>query len=159
MHVVIECNYLPGHDWISFACWYSIYENLPDASVEVYVERSFPKWTLFNWPRKINVPLKFGKNKNINNQTGKKVISVPFCTMAVRSYNKDSIVSDIRSENFSTFVTYLNRCAGFNTDRWINSLRAPFDDAERKFRTLDCYADEIKVLKQWERMLMLHSSL
>lgn len=165
LHVIINCKYIPCHHWMSFAAWYSISKNLPESTIEVFVERSYPKWDLFHWIHKINIPLTYGqelsdeKIKNLENKINKKIVVVPFCAMAVRPYEDNSIIEDVRSNNFSTFVTYLDGCAGFHTSEWIHSLRAPFYGAAKRFQFLDSTPDEIKVLKLWERMHPLFSSI
>ena len=51
LNILISCNYSLLHDWMSFASWYSISQNLPDAQVTLLCSREYPlNQVIFNWP-------------------------------------------------------------------------------------------------------------
>lgn len=162
LYVFINCDYLPGHNWMSFACWYSINRNLPDAKVAVAYKRAEPRWDLFHWTHKCKVRLMAYAHEPVWDVFGGQITvkAVRPYTMAVRAYNKDNVgPNEAKEDAYSTFVSYFEGCGRFNVDAWINKLGAPFMGALRKFRTLECTADEIKVLELWERMFPLFSSV
>ena len=162
LHVIIDCDYLPGYNWMSFSCWYSINKNLPDAQVMVAYQRAEPKWDLFHWTRKCKVRLLSYQYKPVWKAFGEQgsVIVVSPESMAVRAYDPENVgPTEVKEEAFSTFVSYSKGCGRFNTPGWINKLGVPFWGAVRKFRTIDCTVDEIKILEMWERMYPLFSSI
>ena len=160
--VFINCDYLPGHHWMSFSCWYSINKNLPDARVIVAYKRGQAKYDLFHWTRKCKVRLSGYTYEPVWEVFGGqfKVVVLPPHAMAARSYDKESVGPvDVKEEELCTFVTYSNGCGRFNTSDWINRLGAPFFGASRKFRTSDCTVNELRVLELWDRMYSLFSSM
>ena len=47
-----------GQDWQTFATWYSIYKNLPDAKVAITSARnSETPFQYFQWTKKVNIPV------------------------------------------------------------------------------------------------------
>jgi hypothetical protein len=147
---------------MSFACWYSIDKNLPDAKIVVAYKRAEPKWDLFHWTRKCKIQLMAYVQEPAWDVFGGQfsIVVLPPHSLAIRSYNQKNVgPTDVKDNAFSTFVSYPNACGGFNTARWIDKLGAPFYKAVRRFGTSDCTADEIKVLELWERMCPLFSSM
>lgn len=56
LEILIVCDYSLQNDWQTFALWYSIYKNLPDAKVSVLCSRNFiGKEACFCWPYKANI--------------------------------------------------------------------------------------------------------
>ena len=47
-----------GRDWQTFATWYSIYKNLPNAKVSIVcVRNEETPFQYFQWTKKINIPV------------------------------------------------------------------------------------------------------
>lgn len=64
LNVLISCEYNIHDDWQTFASWYSIYKNLPDAEVSILCARDFPgNYTPFRWPTRAAV--KFFQHENL----------------------------------------------------------------------------------------------
>lgn len=64
---IISCDYCPHHDWMTFATWYSIYKNIPDAECMVLCSRAFPcDRILFNWPFRCNI--RFFQHENLGDK-------------------------------------------------------------------------------------------
>lgn len=157
--IVINCDYIPGHNWMSFASWYSINTNLPDAEVLVAYKRAMPLWDLFHWTGKFKVQLIAYTEEPDWNYLKKNLLvkKIPPYVMAVRTYNSENFgPTDVKNEDYSTFVSYINGCGGFNASRWIDNVKAPFALSKR-FRTIECSANEIKVLYLWAKMSRLFS--
>lgn len=64
LNVLISCEYTLHDDWQTFATWYSIYKNLPDAEVSILCARDFPgNYSPFRWPTRAAV--KFFQHENL----------------------------------------------------------------------------------------------
>ena len=48
LNILISCDNSWHHCWMSYATWYSIYKNLPDAKVALSVPRGTVNY--FHWP-------------------------------------------------------------------------------------------------------------
>jgi hypothetical protein len=68
LNILIACDYLRHHNWMSFLCWYSLKKNLPDAKVYVASQRRIMEYNLFQWTRSCNVPLVLHKETNDEGQ-------------------------------------------------------------------------------------------
>jgi hypothetical protein len=53
--VLICCDYTPQHHWMSFAAWYSVYQNMPDAEVGILCNRTEMGRKCFHWTPRCNV--------------------------------------------------------------------------------------------------------
>lgn len=104
---------------MSFAAWYSIYKNLPDAIVSVLCARDLKKgYASYNWPYRVNV--KFFQHANVGKQFGysylnklygtyvaikEEIVEQPLLVvdcdaMCLRSFEED-IVNILNEENIS----------------------------------------------------------
>lgn len=64
LSILINSEYSLHHDWMSFAAWYSVYKNLPDAEVAVLCARDLGEgYTAYNWPFRSGV--KFFQYENV----------------------------------------------------------------------------------------------
>ena len=150
----ICCEYVPHHDWMSFASWYSFSKFLPDAKVMVAIKRTLPRRDLFHWPRKCSIPIKHYDGE----------LDDAFCiapsVMAVRDYDENLLGPVSTKEDIlATFVNYSEGCGKFVTTKWINTMNAPFFRAIKMFITEDITANELAVLRLWEKMYSLYVSM
>jgi hypothetical protein len=155
MHLTICCEYLPHHDWMAFATWYSFYKYLPDAQVVVAIKRALPDRDLFHWPKKCNIPIKFydGQLKN-------DTFAVSPTVMAVRDYDEKLFGPvSIKEDILATLVDYSEGCGKFVVSQWINRMYAPFFRARKMFFTESINANELAVLRLWEKMYSLYTSV
>ncbi len=55
LHILLHCSHVLHHDWMSFLCWYSFQQNLPDAKFSIFCSRKNIKYDLFNWTKRVGV--------------------------------------------------------------------------------------------------------
>jgi len=154
--VLIDCEYLPGHNWMAFAACYSLYKNLPDAQAVVLVRRGVSPFSLFGWCYRLGVPLlqycrDLKESELLKNY--EKIIKIPPTVMALRSFEEYGLLGpeSVKSSDFPTFVDYSGGCGRFVLSEWINKPEGPFRNADR-FTTGDLTANEMKVLGLWGQM-------
>jgi len=160
--ILIRCQQHPCHRWMSFAAWYSITKFLPDAMVAVYLIRAKPKLDSFVWPYKCRVPFFQCESEadpfECINFAERKKFCIDSSVIAVRSYDGNLDISSTKSDKLTTFVDYSEGCADFVMEQWINRLDAPFSKT-KLFTNDDMTANEIAVLKLWERMRHFYTAL
>jgi hypothetical protein len=161
LSIIIACEHLLHHNWMSFASWYSISKKLPDAHVTIGLIRGCPKVELFSWPGRYGVQLIQHQKKvsplDLLDSSRKKICISP-SVMALRDYNENFLGPvEAKSQELTTFVDYFTGCGSFVMSEWINKLMSPFDGAVRAFAASDMTANEIAVLKVWDRIASLHA--
>lgn len=155
LNILMLCEYTRHHDWMSFASWYSIYKNLPDATVEISCLRTNCQDQLFNWPVKCNVT--FSQVSKLEHVVDKLTITPDI--MAVSYYDINNLGPvDVKSDDNFTFVSYFRGCGKFVYDQWINTLRNPLVIAEKLF-TEDISLNESRVLKLWGKAYTLYRTI
>ena len=158
--VIVACEYLPGHSWMSLASWYSMRKNLPDAKVLVGCSRRLfgrPS-TLFEWAYRLRVPLfYFDPEKGVGRDAD---VVVPVTSMAVRTWDKERPgPASVKSAEHSTFVDYGDGCGRFIPVEWLNKGRGPFKNAVKRLGTQESTPNELKVLRLWERLYRLYTAI
>ena len=161
LSVLIDCKHTRQHGWMSFASWYSINKNLPDAEILLICEREAPSEQYFIWTYRAGVKFFMYRKENydslidrVTKDKGVKIIK-PY-VMAVRDYKKECVGPvDVKSDEASTFVSYLNGCGKFVTSKWIDK-REPFEEAYKIFHDYNFTVNEMKILKLWERSHQLY---
>jgi hypothetical protein len=149
LNILIACDYLPHHSWMSFLCWYSLTKNLPEAKIAVASHRRLMKLNLFGWTRKCNVPFILHKATDDEGQVQaaldhgieKPILVVPAEAMCVRDFTEagfspdaltevtrlnNEMVCDCKEERPCVFATYPNGWGKFVTSSWINKGSCPF---------------------------------
>jgi len=86
-------------------------------------------------------------------------ISLPPSVMAVRSYEGDTTIANVKDETLAAFIDYSGGCGRFVMSEWIHKVEAPFNRAMDRFGNPDLTANEIAILKLWERMNRLYAAL
>jgi hypothetical protein len=147
---------------MSFASWYSIFKNIPDAAVAVCLIRGKPVVDSFIWPYKCKVSF-FQCKEDADpfecvNFGERKKISLNSSVVAVRSYEGNLDISSTKSDELTTFVDYSEGCGNFVMSEWINRLDAPFGKTVM-LKNDNMTANEIAVFKLWERMHSFYASL
>lgn len=130
---------------MAFACWYSIRKFVPNCTVSVEVRLDKP---LFRWASTM------GLLRRVESS-----IRLSPSALAVRDFCGDWSVSSSKSNSMTCLVDYSEGCGNFTVDKWINSRRTPFDRALRRFGTPDMTANEVAVLKVWEKCYDLYRSV
>lgn len=160
LNILIDCKYIPQHDWMVFASWYSISKNLPDAIVKIICQRSESKSTIFRWPNRCLIPLKqyLKSEKLIKDQAidlglyqnEEEILIITPDIMCVSFYDvehKGPI--DVKSDENFTFVSYLHGCGKFVLQDWLN-IKNPFFRVDR-FYSENMFLNERRVLKLWDK--------
>jgi len=77
LNILITCAYLPHHDWMAFASWYSIYRNLPDAEVAILCARGMQSDRIpFNWPYRCDI--RYFQHENIGKHYSCPALNKPY---------------------------------------------------------------------------------
>ena len=148
LNIVISCEYTPLHDWMTFASWYSIYKNLPDAEVGVFCKRTNIVGNLFEWKSKTKIPFVHYSQEF---QAPEGVLLIEPDVMAINTFDPATPEPvDVKIDGAATFVSYLNGCGSFVMSQWINTTRNPFGMASR-FYSDNLNLNEYRVLKLWEK--------
>lgn len=148
LNIVLLCEYTPSHDWMSFASWYSVYHNLPDAQLGIFCKRIGTRTQLFQWTFKCKVPFIQYSSEYVVPE-GAMVITPD--TMAVTTYDETALGPiDVKSDENSTFVSYLGGCGQFVLSEWINTSRNPFNITSRLYSN-NLSVNEYRVFKLWDK--------
>ena len=110
LNILITSSYSVAGDWMSFAAWYSVYRNLPDAETALLCARSFNEAKrAFDWPYRCGI--KFFQHKNVGEVLGcphmsklyavyvalkeefvqQPLLVIDADVMAVRSFSKETV--------------------------------------------------------------------
>lgn len=152
--VIISCEYIPCHNWMSFVSWFSIRRNLPDAKPVMLIKRGDPREYLFGWAYRWKPPLLYYSEIDMDvfiNKFAEEVIVIEPHTVAVRDYQGDLGPVEAQSDQLSSFVSYSKGCGKFVTSEWIDKSRSPFRD---NFTSNELTVNELKVLKIWKESLL-----
>ena len=157
------------HEWMAFACWYSIHRNLPENKVAVVFPRS-SKHHQYTWLNKCHVPyLTYPTDATpeqaVNTLIENKVISSSVIViqdhhMIIRDIedNVDSIVTcetlpfyaNCDSEN-GCIVDY-TKCGKFILDEWLEKeQKHPFYNTSQ-FMARNRTVNEQRVFQLWKQM-------
>lgn len=167
--VIVLCEQLPCHHWMSFSAWYSITKNLPDATVVLGCKRGDVKMNLFSWVYPCRAKLFYysgdfptdclpEKIHGLFPESCLQAMTIEAPTAAIRGYKENPGPVNIASDEDATFVSYSNGWPGFNMERWINKVESPFLRAKSRFRSADCNVNELKLLELWEQMYTVFSA-
>ena len=137
--VVISAKNIPEHDWMSFASWYSINRNLPDARVILICERGD---IVFRWPYKCGLKTIY---YTIHPVIPDAFEISPF-VVALRSFMNPFGPVDVKSNQAATLVDYSNGCGEL---LFKEGMSAPFT-ITKEIRNAEMTLNEIKLLKLWE---------
>jgi len=152
--IIIMCDIIEGHDWMSFISWYSIQKNIPDCAVYLHLSSTNHK-QLFSWSNKCGVRI-YRKQFEIKNPIIKTINP---SVMAVRPFDGNFNVVSSKTDIISTFVDYKFGCGDFVLDKWINKLDSPFEKALKRFSTIDLNVNELAILNIWEQAYSSYRAL
>lgn len=183
--IVIDCDYLPHHDWMAFLTWWSISKNLPDAKIVVCCKRQDMSLDIFNWPIRCGVPFIYHKKShddlNYFLLTHPKIkCTEPFLTVSPElvfirdfeeadfdktNFQKNCHYSDLvdfsvdcREENNTVCINYSTGWGNFNTQEWINKLKTPLLEGY-SFKKSGMSCNEIRLAKLWESASRIYQSV
>jgi len=181
LNITISCDHIPGHSWMSYVCWYSIRQNLPDAKVDVVCLRNNVSGYLFLWTKKVGVPFEMCSEKNfssvISSRAKPSLVVDPLC-VCVRDFEesgsdlsvfnsedtlfleKTSLWCDSRSEEFCCFCSYENGWGHFITKDWLNKVECPLSNLTlKKFAKGSMSFNEKRIRDLWNSSLTLFQAV
>lgn len=157
LNILIVCDYIPKHNWMSFFSWYSLNKNLPDAKVSIICNRKLMSYKLFDWTRKCNVPFQILKENTIENHLkylfDKNWIKTPLLVispeiLAVRELNyeiKDiQELKDFVNSKENKINTFVNYSEGFGKYKITEENRHPFIQFNQYFQG-ELSLNEVKI--------------
>lgn len=148
--IIIECEPIFCHVWMSFSSWYSIQKKMPNSQVLLSVCNS----NLFGWANRCGVKI-FRNQFKIENIIKKIKPSV----VAVRDFSGNLDIISSKTDIVSTFIDYRFGCGSFDLDKWVNIKKPPFENALKKFSTIDLTINEYAVLDIWEQCCFPYKEL
>lgn len=160
--ILIRCEGFLSDNWATFASWYSLNKNLPDAKVAIASSRKeMSKWDLFQWTQRCRIPVIYYVEEDLKKLAGimipnKENLVISPYVMAVREYSGPDIVAANAKDSMSTFINYQDGCAKFVTSEWIKSWQPPFYKAVARFRGDDVTVNELSIFKLWEECAQLY---
>jgi hypothetical protein len=160
LHVVIECENNSLHSWMSFASWYSVVKNLPNAGVTIVCKRGKIPTVRehFMWARRAKVNFFIYENEYCV-KTDKKIFKIPASVMAIRAYDAQLLGPvDVKTDVLATFVNYSEGCGKFVISEWINREVGLFREVS-KFETAEMSINETKLLNLWNKSHKLYENL
>jgi hypothetical protein len=155
LRLLIRCNYLSHHNWMSFISWFSIKKYLPDAEICVQCDRNkFVNCSLFEWVKKLNVDFSYSRLQS----PLLGFIEIPCDVMAIGEWDNKLNIIDAKSNDISAFCTYRNGCGNFVMADWINSILPPFDKVDI-FKKEGMTINEAKILEIWKKGLSIYAAI
>jgi hypothetical protein len=172
LNILIACDYLPHHGWMSYFCWYSLSKNLPDAFVTVASHRRLMTHNFFGWTRLCKIPFVLHKATDekgqielaiAKNQIEKPLLVIPPEVVCIRDFEEadyfpekitdikkidDELCCDCKDDKPTVFATYLNGWGKFNTPSWIHKMSGPFI-SNAKFGQGAMTANEVRIERLW----------
>lgn len=181
LNITISCDHVPGHNWMSYICYYSIKQNLPDANVNILCKRDNVTGNLFLWTKKLGVPFRMCNEEsfanNISRQNKPSLIIPPYC-VAVRDFEESGfkfdevpedyfkfleetdLVCDARADGFCSFCNYKNGWGHFITEDWINKVECPLSTSIlKRFSKKIMSLNERRVESLWNASLKLFQAV
>ncbi len=169
LNIFISCKYEPAADWMTYASWYSIFKNIPDAEVALFVEKTGVTRHLFAWTYQCRL-----RCRSVLPDIEGPTLIINDDVMAVRPLDETWLIkldevtilkldnfyglcSEAKSSEVTTFVTYKGGCGNFVLPEWIDKERCPFAYAQH-FLASDT-SNEQRVFDLWERANLTYSVL
>lgn len=152
LKIIISCDYVKHHHWMSYLSWFSFVKNLPDAEVSIMCKRGMDKYELFSWCYKFKVPIIF-----YNDLVDSKDFIIPPSVMAVREvFDNNLSIIPAKSEDFATFVDYVDGVGNILIEKYINKIRFPLLRNMISFHTGSMTFNEIKIFELWEQAFVFY---
>ncbi len=151
LKLLIDAPYSFVGNWSVFGLAYSIKKFLPEAEICLIKRKSLnADEHYFTWIEKMKI-------KTVCNNPS---LVLPSTCMIIRPIDSDEIVSmdmvsEVKQDKFTPFVSYKEGCARFVMSDWINSNEYPFPYADRLAEEGMC-PNETQVLKLWKQMNALY---
>ena len=161
LHFVVSVDYRYVYDWMTFALWYSLQKNLPDASLSIHFKDKKSVAQLFNWCKKCHTPILTSIPEDI-------LLIDPYIMMIRELPEKDAAIlkrdgvaalcCNCLDDQYMSFVSYQQGVGNFVTANWINSMDCPFSSAER-FMTHSANCNVVRILRLWKQLSPIYATL
>lgn len=169
--LVVECQNRLDHHHMAFAGWFSLYKHLPDCELLLMCRRQPCSHQLYLWTSRVGVKLfyfsnKYGledsvrSNRLVDSDQEIMFLDHPFFA-ACRSIRKQEKLdfSNLDEDIDTVFVQYTSGIGRFVPSQWINRQDAPFNRAVERFAVSNSNANELKVLRMWEKSQQIFESV
>lgn len=182
LSILICCDFIVSHDWMSFLTFWSIKKNLPDANISVICRRKANS-DIFHWTRKCSIPLTFhtteslSEIKELSLKNPKSKISEPVLLVKPNivflrdfdeagfdsnifknhSFEIEGLVSDVKSENTTVCCDYSDGWGNFVTSTWINKSSIPFSSVD--YSAVIMSLNEKRFAALWESASKMYQSI
>jgi hypothetical protein len=174
LNILISCENIPEHNWMSYLCWYSIKKVLSDANIFISCKRNSVFAPFFNWTKKVNVPFKMYSGEIEKLFTQRPLLIVPPHSLAIRDFEEAGIehnlskdinylentnfFKDAKTNDFCVFCSYFDGWGNFVTSEWINKLNCPLT-IFGKFSKNNMTINEKKIEKIWSNSIPLFQGI
>lgn len=183
LNILIPCDYTFSHNWMSFFCWYSIYKNLPEASVVIACNRLAMKQTLFLWTKRCQVNCLIHKRTDIHGQIGlvaskgynEPILVVDPASVCIRDFEETNInyknlsniifsndhsdiLSNCKDSTISLFTSYQQGWGTFVPSNWIDKERCPLI-SNLDFASSEMTVNESRIRNLWKSAKFLFNNV
>lgn len=184
LSIVISCDFVVHHDWMSFLAFWSMKKNLPDAKMALACRR-LAQADIFNWARKCSVPLIFHNYetkeeiKDLILKNKKSKLTEPLLMISpnmafLRDFEEagfdtqgfrnnfdaekiDGLVSEAKSQNTTVCCDYSGGWGNFVTNEWINKQSIPLSGVN--FSAGIMSPNERRLAALWESATNMYQSI
>lgn len=181
LNVVISCDHIPGHNWMSYLCWYSVRQNLPDSKISIICKRENVSGSLFLWTKKVNVPFRMYSGDSYHSilasYASPCLVVPPYC-VAIRDFEEAGIstellkekeftfledtklVCDCNLDDYTIFSSYKKGWGHFITADWLNKIECPLSFSILKnFSKRSMSLSERKIEGLWNSSVRLFQTI
>jgi hypothetical protein len=184
LSVLICCQPTLPDAWLSFACWYSIRNSLPDAQVALACsEREKFNYSFFRWAFRAKVPHLIHAGPNVEGVSAKIAIGrgivnkpllmVPSHVMVMDCLDDDTLlrlgsdeaILDVtdetlpaKGETLGRFCSVRDGVGSFVLDKWIDKNGYPFGSVDH-FMKGPLTANERRIFQMWKRLGPLYDTI
>ena len=181
LNILISCDNCWHHSWMSYATWYSIYKNLPDAEVTLLAPRK--NMNYFKWPKKVGINFSLHKPIDYLKEYQISLCKLPLLVlepdvMVINEFNLDiaekvfyinsdekvffigsqkaervffDLCGQAKDNKPCSLVSYSGGCGSFVLSEWINKKTCPFGKVS-KYNKGFLTSNESKVFQMWKNM-------
>jgi hypothetical protein len=182
--VLISCDWIAQHDWMTFICWHSVQQSLPDSRLLLACNRTKMDCHMLTWAKRAGVPIMTNRAASQFNQAdwarerfgidGPIVVARPDVA-CVRDFDEagfdknsldgtllldfsGDLCSPVKQENPTVFVNYRDGWGNFVPFEWINSVEPPLL-ARRDFGSVGMSSNEVRISRLWNSAALLYKTL
>lgn len=182
LNILLLCEPLPAHAWMSFASWESFRQQVPDATVTLATRRptSGQHHGIFPWAYRLGVRSFFYTEDQDPAQIALRrdylktpMLVLPPGTMAMEPLSHSvldrvncggvqdgaDLVVGLKDLTPAPLIQLGEGCGGFVTEEWIDKCGHPFGRTGVYQRSNDLTVNERRVLLLWNRLCPIYDSV